>query len=122
VLRHDISYNYICCIVTARVRNCNCISNNLSRTFTGLGEADFIIEKIESGEFIVSLPANKYFLVVDKDREDVIVSFIDITNISYKFEHYMDIDSFLHEIKNPLAVIERCCSDINGKQFRWLYK
>lgn len=68
--------------------------------------ADFIIEKIESGEFIVSLPANKYFLVVDKDREDVIVSFIDITNISYKFEHYMDIDSFLHEIKNPLAVID----------------
>jgi nitrogen-specific signal transduction histidine kinase len=52
------------------------------------------------------LPANKYFLVVDKENDDWIVSFIDISSISYKFEHYMDIDSFLHEIKNPLTVID----------------
>jgi len=68
--------------------------------------ADFIIEKLKVVNLLLVYLLISIFLVVDKDREDVIVSFIDITNISYKFEHYMDIDSFLHEIKNPLAVID----------------
>lgn len=68
--------------------------------------ATFIMQKIELGEFIINLSASIFFLVVDKDNDEWIISFIDITNISYKLEHYIDIDSFLHEIKNPLTVID----------------
>lgn len=68
--------------------------------------AAFTMQKIELGEFVINLSANIFFLVVDRYNDDWIVSFIDITNISYKLEHYIDIDSFLHEINNPLTVID----------------
>jgi nitrogen-specific signal transduction histidine kinase len=77
--------------------------------------ADFIIEKVERGEFIVNLSANIFFLVVDKEIDFWVVNFIDITNISYKFEHYIDIDSFLHEIKNPLTVIDGIMQILSDK-------
>ena len=68
--------------------------------------ATFIMQKVELGEFIINLSASIFFLVVDRDKDEWIISFIDITNISYKLERYIDIDSFLHEIKNPLTVID----------------
>jgi nitrogen-specific signal transduction histidine kinase len=77
--------------------------------------AAFLMQKIKNNEVIINLSSNVFYIIVDRDNENWIVSFIDITNISYQLEHYIDIDSFLHEINNPLTVINGIIQILSDK-------
>ncbi|MDY6821513.1 MAG: HAMP domain-containing sensor histidine kinase [Deferribacterota bacterium] len=67
---------------------------------------EYIFEKLYNNKPIINFGSKIYFILADKSKELTIIYFIDITAITQYLEDYFDINSFFHELKNPLTVID----------------
>lgn len=85
--------------------------------------ASFLLKKYENKEYILNTTSSIYFLKVLEGASDLEFYFIDVTSISYKLENYIDVNSFLHDLKNPLSIIDGVAQLLETKKLdNYLYK